>query len=574
VKGECPCGRECSECVYEKLCGGCLEDGCVHVRKQESKVNRSQAKCLFCEMKHIDDSCPTLNPPPPKQFKCLGPWVLEETIASWNYERDEVTENPPEPDWPLIIPEVSDITETTSRLGVYPDEGDWNNEQWNPIAWDMTGYLFDKIQGAPWVRDPELHQEEDWHFILGTQDNWIDNILLIDRLPDRLAIQTPPSAIMVAYLNRLYSYHWKLILDDDAPHPWLLTHGYPSYIDWPPAWHWNLGIRMLSSLAAYVGSQGIEMMGVEEGTWYPDKRKQTEFDRAPCAYLDDGNRLLYEPDSTRYGPTEMDWDTFPGIIPFIPGADTNQLTWFTKQIQEMGYTTVALDAVNSIAHENFKGLNEAVTAVRKGGAKHVIINGPWPLHPPSNDIPIHHVSYIPTALHMDMTNRPPRYWHSKKEKPDGTKRKWQRLPNYRKANLAQVHHLDYTDICDCRACQAAKVHETDPRSIWRWGHMLHAGLKWQNRMEKKREQKEPELADENIRLWYQGPSYMVFRKCLHYPSEIKWSGIEDILETLVFTETKMEIKFPDGFVAPSYLIHWTWSPEGHTWEWEFPLLED
>jgi hypothetical protein len=558
------------------LCGGCLEDGCVHVREQESKVNRSQAKCLFCEMKHIDDSCPTLNPPPPKQFECAPPHILGRIIALWNREREEYTDNPPEPDWPLIIPEVSDITETTSRLGPWPDEGEWKNEKWDPVAWDMTGYLFDKIQGAPWVRDPEFHQEEDWHFILGGNENWISNILLVDRLPDRLAIQTPPTGIITAYLNRIYAYQWPLIVDEDAPRPWLLTHGYPSYIDWPPAWHWNLGIRMLGSLAAYIGAQNFELMGIDRDAWYPDRSRQTtQYLRLPFVDLLKEYRLLFTPGSLSYGPTEMDWDYFPGIIPFIPGADTNQLTWFTKQISEMGYTTVALDAVNSIAHENFKALREAVPAVRKGGAKHVLIYGPWPLHPPSKDISIHHVSYIPTALHMDMTNKPPRYWHDKREKPDGTKRKWQRLPNYRKANLTHVHHLDFTETCECPACQAAKVHESDPRSIWRWGHMLHAGLKWQKRMEKKKQKKEePELSDENTRLWYQGPSYTVFRKCLHYPPEIHWPGIEDILETLVFTETKMEVRFPDGETAPAHMIQWTWLEEGHHWRWKFPLLEE
>ena len=189
-------------------------------------------------MKGINKSCPTQNPPPPKEFRCLGPWVLKDIIREWQYiGPEEFKRQPKEPDWPLLIPEVSDITETTSRLGVWPDEGDWQNHKWDPIAWDMTGYLFDKIQGAEWVRNPEEHEEWDWHLILGPEENWINDILLVGRLPDRLAIQTPPTAIMVAYLNRLYAYQWPLMLDDDAPQPWLLIHGYPSYIDWPPAWH-------------------------------------------------------------------------------------------------------------------------------------------------------------------------------------------------------------------------------------------------------------------------------------------------------------------------------------------------
>ncbi|TET82714.1 hypothetical protein E3J38_01705, partial [candidate division TA06 bacterium] len=358
MRGQCPCGRRCADCVYEKVCGGWLEDRCIHVRLEQGRTDRSKAKCLFCEMKGIDRTCPTLNPPPPKELDCLGPWVLEDIIAEWDYERDDFTKQPPEPDWPLLIPEVSDITDTTSRLGVWPDEGEWEFKKWDPIAWDMTGYLFDKIQGAPWVREPEVHKEYDWHFIIEPEEPWIENILFVDRLPDRLAMQTPPTAIMAAYLNRLHAYYWPIITDEEAPKPWLITHGYPSYIDWPPVWHWNLGIRMLSSLAAYIGSQSVDLMGVmPEETWYPDKsRKAVQQIPVPFVRAKGGDRLLFEPGSMSYGPTEMDWDYFPGIIPFVPGADTNQLVWFTKNIVKMGYTTVALDAVNSIAHENFKAL--------------------------------------------------------------------------------------------------------------------------------------------------------------------------------------------------------------------------
>ena len=302
----------------------------------------------------------------------MGPWVLEQTIGEWKLNLDELTEQPEEPEWPLLIPEVSDITETTSRLGVWPDEGDWKIRKWDPIAWDMTGYLFDKIHGAPWVRDPDVLQEEDWQDIVDPEENWITNILMVDRLPDRLAMQTPPTAIMVAYLNRVWAYHWRM-LTPDAPRLWMLTHGYPSYLEWPPAWHWNLGMRMLSSLAAYIGSQGHEMMGFPEGVWYPDMSKKTDhYYRMPYAIAKGGERFLWDPDVDYDGAREVDWPRFPGIIPFVPGADTNQLRWFTKQIVNMGYTTVALDAVNSIAHENFRGLPEAAASVLGAGAKHVI----------------------------------------------------------------------------------------------------------------------------------------------------------------------------------------------------------
>ncbi|MHA1138116.1 MAG: hypothetical protein ACTSSE_16685, partial [Candidatus Thorarchaeota archaeon] len=151
MTSNCPAGRSCSSCPYEPMCGGCLKDGCVAVREKKSSVDHSKAKCSFCEMKRIDDSCPTTNPPPPKELTLMGPWVLEQTIGEWKINLDEVTKQPEEPEWPLLIPEVSDITETTSRLGVWRDEGDWKFKKWDPIAWDMTGYLFDNIQGAPWV---------------------------------------------------------------------------------------------------------------------------------------------------------------------------------------------------------------------------------------------------------------------------------------------------------------------------------------------------------------------------------------------------------------------------------------
>ena len=575
MKGGCPCGRACADCVYHELCGGCIEDACVHVRERESHPDRSREKCLFCEMKGIDRTCPTLNPPPPKELNCPGPWVLKDIVAEWRVHRDERTAQPPEPSWPLLIPEVSDITETTSRLGVWPDEGNWRIRKWNPIAWDMTGYLFDKIQGAPWVREPETNQVEDWHFILGSDESWIKDILFVDRLPDRLAMQVPPSAMMVAYLNRLYSYQPGLLFDDDAPTPWLLSHGYPSYIDWPPAWHWNLGIRMLSSLAAYVGSMSENLVGsAAEETWYPDLTAQITVD-LEIPHVDAGShtRLLWTPGVD--GPYRMDWERFPGIVPFVPGADTNQISWFTKQIVSMGYSTVALDAVNSIAHEDFKALSEAVATVIEAGAKHVMVYGPWPLHPPAKYVPVQNVSYIPAAVHMNMTNHPARFWRRTTPQENREERQWKRLPNYRRVALPEVVSSDETELCRCPACEAASRKESDPRSIWRWGHLLNAAEQWEKRVVGKKARAPASSAPEkNMRLWYQGPSYTVFRKCLHYPPEVQWKGIEDILQTLVFTETSMQVKFEDGASAPAWDIRWTWWDEGHHWDWEFPSLED
>ena len=527
-------------------------------------------------MKGISESCPTKNPPPPKRFRCISPRTLEDSVSKSDVRGDDLTTPPPEPDWPLLIPEVSDISATTSRLGVRPGEGEWSIDKWDPIAWDMTGYLFDKVHGAHWVREPDGHQVEDWHRILGPSRNWIQNLVMVDRLPDRLAMQTPPSSIVVAYLNRLYACQPGLLVDKDAPRLWLMTHGYPSYIDWPPAWHWNLGVRMLCSLASYVGSQSFDEMGAPEGAWYPERDRQTVFPlRLPYVALDGEDRLLFRPGPLSYSSTEMDWTSFPGIIPFIPGADTKQLSWFTKQVVKLGYSTVALDAMNTIAHETFIGLQEAVSAVIGAGAHHVFIYGPWPLHPPTDRLPTHHVSYVPCAAHMDLTDYPRRFWRKKPETEIREDREWRRLPSYRRAYLDKAAVRDDIEICACPACRAARGRETDPRSVWRWGHMLRAGAKWQKAFKKKvTPQDEEGSTKTNIRLRYQGPSYTVFRKCLHYPLQVQRSSTEGIIESVVFTETQMVVRFADGTTAPSIDIRWSLWERNPVWAADFPCLEE
>ncbi len=573
----CPCGRRCSKCIYENMCGGCLEDSCIHVKEETGSKNYSRTKCLFGKFQGLERTCPVENSPPPKEFECADPEMLDVAIWNFNNDRDDITKQPSEPDWPLLIPEVSDITETTSRLQVWPDEGDWQIPQFDPIAWDMTGYLFDKVQGAPWVREPEVLREEDWHFILGPKEgsNWIQNVLMVDRLPDRFAMQVPPTAIMVAYLNRLWEYQWMLLNDEDVPHPWLLTHGYPSYIDWPPAWHWNLGIRMLSSLLEYLASQARGFMGPGPDAWYPDKTGKTDSDlRLPFISTPEGSRLIWKPKSDSSGPIGMDWDQFPGVIPFVPGATTNQLRWFTERISQMGFKNMAIDAVNSIAHENFKGLPNAVSSVRNSGANHVFVYGPWPQHLPSKYVTQRNVSYIPTASHMDMTNKPSRFWQEKKDTTTGVKQRWTRLPAYKTTNLGEVSTLDYIKICDCEPCKSAVSKEVNPQSIWRWGHLLNAGQKWMQKQSRLQSKKlNSEAASINTKLWYQGPSYTVFRKCLHYPPEFTWNGIEGLLDSLSFSETQMTIEFPNYPPTPSEAIRWTWWEEMHDWAHGFPKLE-
>lgn len=244
------------------------------------------------------------------------------------------------------------------------------------------------------------------------------------------------------------------------------------------------------------------------------------------------SRLMWNPGPSSVGPNEMDWDYFPGIIPFVPGADTHQLRWFAQQIIKMGFKTLAIDAVNSIAHENFRALPEAISALLNAGANHVMVYGPWSLHPPSKYIPTRNVSYIPTASHMDMTNTPARYWRTRSKDAE-EKMKWKKLPSYRKTNLPRASFVEGVDLCKCPACTFGKTKEIDPRSIWRWGHFLDAGVKWTERVKKR---KTNEVTSGDSRLWYQGPSYTVFRKCLHYPPEVQWKGIEDILDTLSFYE--------------------------------------
>jgi hypothetical protein len=553
--------------VYTELCKGCLGERCIHVKKSELRSKQSEAKCLFGHIHGLEKTCPIKNSPPPQDFQCADPSILDDVIWHLNNDRGANNIQPQTQEWPLLIPELSDITPTTSRISIYPEEGDWSIAKFKSIAWDMTGYLYDKVQGAQWVRDPYILKEEDWHYILGYEDNWIDSILFVDRLPDRLAINTPPTAILASYLPRLWKLHWPLLTDDDAPHPWLLTHGYPSYLDWPPAWHWNLGIRMVSSLVEYLESQISGFMGPGESAWLFDKSKKVKSNiRVPFLDTKDGLRYLWNPDLNPDAPTDAEWYTFPSIIPFIPGADTNQLQWLGKQVVKMGYRVVAIDAVNSIAHENFNGIPEAVSALQSVGVNHVMIYGPWPLHIPSKYVPVRNVSYIPHASHMDMTNSPPRFRRKKK-----TQQKWEKLPSYKITPLSHFYNIESIEVCACPACQAALSKEFDVRSIWRFGHLLNAGHNWMKRI--KSPATNDEIETRYSYLWYQGPSYTVFRKCLHYPTKYHWDKIEGLNDNLSYSETKAIVTFPDSSSNPAHEIRWTWFELMHKWSEKFPILE-
>ena len=552
------------------MCGGCLGKSCIHLRRDTRTTEERKKKSLFCDLHRQSCACKELVPP--KQFELAEPHILDDAITAFtNSDYPETWDDPPEPLWPMLIPEVSDVTETTSRIGVWPDEGNWTNPFFNPIAWDMTGNLFDKIRGAPWVFEPSECGPKDWHDMLGPEKNWIDNILLIDRLPDALAMQVPPSALMVTYLNRLHAFHSKLLYDDDAPYPWLVTHGYPSYIDWPPAWHFNLGIRMISSLLTYLASQEEDKILINPGAIYPDKSRKTT-SALPLPYIEtnDEKRLLFDPKLGINEPTNMQWPRFPGIIPFVPGADTNQLRWFGRQLDKAGFKTLAIEAQNTLAHENFKSLNISVDSLKRIGTEHILIYGPWPLHIPSNQRPIQHVSYIPSANHMDLTNYPPRYW---KVPAQNQEQKWEGLPSYKITGLSKIAPDETIEFCDCPSCKSALISELNPRSIWRWGHMLHAGTDWALKVQDVKETLvESEVSNE--RLWYQGPSYMVFRRCLCHPKGCKCDETDETIRTIMLENCRMKLEFPDRCVFHPAEIRWGNDSSIFNWADGFPELED
>ncbi|MHA1882380.1 MAG: hypothetical protein ACTSUO_04970 [Candidatus Thorarchaeota archaeon] len=390
---------------------------------------------------------------------------------------------------------------------------------------------------------------------------------MVDRLPDYLAIQTPPSAIIAEYLNRLHGCQWNLESDNDAPDLWLLTHGYPSYIDWPPAWHWNLGIRMLSSMIEYIGAAMSNKLQTPNSVWYPDASKKTSVPiRAPFADLGEKSRLVFPP------YVEMDWTSFPGIIPFIPGADINQLSWFAKQISGWGYDVYALDAMNTICHENFKGISNAVSALKTAGANHVLVYGPWPLHMPSKYVPTSKVSYIPSAHHIDMTNTPARFWINKESeyrKEEG----WYKTPEYRISSLKSVKSRQDIEVCSCSACKAAVDLELVPRSVWRWGHFLNAGHKWLKRI-RGNEENRVASSDDLMRLWYQGPSNTAYRRCLHHVNTKKHDCLENLYDSIKIKEDCIRIIYPDGLIVTPEHIKWIDWENLPDWRTDFPQLED
>ncbi|MDF1537674.1 MAG: hypothetical protein P1Q69_02085 [Candidatus Thorarchaeota archaeon] len=559
----CSCGRRCSDCPYESICGGCIEDRCIHNKKS----TRSEASCLFSDLNGL--SC-SHKVDLPSNFELAPPSMLEDAVKE--FQSCSIEPVPKERHFPLVIPEVSNVSPTTARLGVWPDEGKWANPFMDMIAWDVTGNLFDKPRGAPWVFEPDNCGSYDWKEILGPEKNWIHDILLIDRLPDRIALQTPPTASIVLLLNRLQTYYPSLLYDDDAPYPWLVSHGYPSYINWPPAWHFNLGIRMLSSLLAYLVNQEDGYLNIEPGAMYADGSRETT-QHLPLPYImgPNGKHLLWNPDERTRKYTEMEWPRFPGIIPFIPGSDTAQTTWFAKMMVKAGFSKFALDALNSIGHENFNGIDPAIQSLRASGAENVLLYGPYPLHIPSMERPVHGVSYIPSAIHIDLTDFPPRYWRDT-EKHD-SKEKWTDIPSYKTTPLGDLSEKEWIRRCDCDACRNATVGEVDPRSIFRFGHFLNAVDDWVFKVQDLPEDK-PTFPNGNQCLWFQGPSYTSFRQCMQYPLESLCENHFGIIKSFKIDPTNVKIRLSDGTQTGVHCIRWGTNDDLYKWIDEFPDLEE
>lgn len=132
MKGGCISNRVCEDCPYNDMCGGCIGTACIHNREKQG-----ESKCLFCDL-HGLDCRPT--PEPSKSFQLARPEILLDSVDI--FLEADLPDSPKQLSLPSLIPEVSYISPTTARLGLYDDEGDWTIPFYNPIAWDMTGNLF------------------------------------------------------------------------------------------------------------------------------------------------------------------------------------------------------------------------------------------------------------------------------------------------------------------------------------------------------------------------------------------------------------------------------------------------
>jgi hypothetical protein len=86
-------------------------------------------------------------------------------------------------------------------------------------------------------------------------------------------------------------------------------------------------------------------------------------------------------------------------------------------------------------------------------------------------------------------------------------------------------------------------------------------------------EKEEESDNDNKKLWFQGPSYSVFRRCFHYSTEDSCTPSKDVIDTIETLNSKMQIRFPDNSVIPVSKVRWGWDDAMHEWSEEFPDLE-
>ena len=80
----CPAGRDCQDCIYSKMCGGCLGSSCVHAKKKDV-ANGRKGTCLFCDLNDMKDTCTSKNLQPPTNFELAEPEMLDDAIKQHNY---------------------------------------------------------------------------------------------------------------------------------------------------------------------------------------------------------------------------------------------------------------------------------------------------------------------------------------------------------------------------------------------------------------------------------------------------------------------------------------------------------
>jgi hypothetical protein len=236
-----------------------------------------------------------------------------------------------------------------------------------------------------------------------------------------------------------------------------------------------------------------------------------------------------------------------------------------------GFSNLAIDAFNSIGHENFNGIKPAIQSLQKAGAKNVLLYGPWPLHIPATERPIRGISYIPSATHIDLTDYPPRYWRESEKSTSQSG--WTELPSYKSTKLGDVASKDWIKVCNCDACRYAIVGETDPRSIWRFGHFLLASDEWIFKVQDVSE-KDSEMGNQFQCLWFQGPSYTSLRQCFEYPEDVRCKEHTGQIGSLQIGTTKIRIQIRGVSQDDIHKIRWGTQNQLYKWAEDFPTFEE